>query len=263
MPTAEPRVRLVHWHAAEAAERGRLLRKAGYRPETGPITSQTLRELSAKPPAAVVIDLARQPSQGRDVGVAIRHRKATRHIPLVFVGGDKRNSASVRQHLPDATFASWRGIKGALRRAIAHPPATPAVPAGVMAGYSGTPLVKKLGIKPQTRVALVDAPKDFEQTLGTLPPGVTIQSGNRGRRDLTIWFVSSRSVLRRRVSAMVRHGDGGGLWIAWPKQASGIKTDVTQHEVRRSGLDAGLVDYKICAIDETWSGLKFSKRRSS
>ena len=132
---------------------------------------------------------------------------------------------------------------------------------GSVAGYSGTPLVKKLGIKPGFTVALVDAPEGFEDLLVDLPADIVMRHSARGKRDLTIWFNDSASKLKRRVEAMARAVEGGSIWIAWPKKASGVATDVTEALVRKSGLDQGLVDVKICAIDETWSGLKFYRRK--
>ncbi|UCG89489.1 MAG: DUF3052 family protein [Gemmatimonadota bacterium] len=131
----------------------------------------------------------------------------------------------------------------------------------MLAGYSGTPLPKKLGIKNGATVVLVGGPKGFESTLGPLPEGVTLRKQARGKCDMIIWFPKSRKDLERRVSELGALAGKGGMWIAWPKQASGVKSDLNQAIVRSSGLAVGLVDYKICAIDETWSGLKFAKRK--
>ncbi|MGE5813355.1 MAG: DUF3052 domain-containing protein [Acidobacteriota bacterium] len=133
-----------------------------------------------------------------------------------------------------------------------------------MAGYSGTPLPKKLEIKEGTRVALVGAPADFAKTLGKLPAGAKLRRGVAGSRDLTIWFVTSRRQLEGdlRKIAPPREGDQPGhLWIAWPKKSSGVKTDVTEDVLRELILPIGMVDRKVCAVDETWSGLLFSWRR--
>jgi hypothetical protein len=135
-----------------------------------------------------------------------------------------------------------------------------------MPGYSGTPLPKKLEIKEGTRVALVGAPAEFAVTLGKLPAGATLNRGvGRGRaRDLTIWFVTSRRQLEGDLlrNAPPRDGDRPGhLWIAWPKKSSGMATDLTEDVLRDVILPFGLVDRKVCAIDETWSGLLFSWRR--
>ena len=129
-----------------------------------------------------------------------------------------------------------------------------------MAGYSGTPLVKKLGIAAGMRVALVGAPKGFARLLVGLPDAVQISARVTGSPDVSIWFVTSRRALDAQAEAMSALM-GQALWIAWPKKASGWKTDVTEDAVRGAGLAHGLVDYKVCAIDETWSGLKFARRR--
>ena len=130
------------------------------------------------------------------------------------------------------------------------------------AGYSGTPLPRKLGIKPGAVVVLVGAPRDFEHTLGDLPEGTKLRRGARSKCDLAIWFPKGRRDLEAKVKQMGTYAGGDGIWIAWPKQASGMKTDLTQTLVRNAGLAVGLVDFKICAIDETYSGLKFTWRKA-
>ncbi len=255
-----PRVQLIHWKAAEAKGRAERLRAAGYAVTYAELNPEGLRQLQRNPPAAVVIDLSRLPAQGRDVALTLRRAKPTRHVPLVLVDGDPKKVAGIRKLLPDATYTSWGRIRGALGRAIARPPADPVVPASALAGYSGRPLVKKLGIKSNWVVALVGAPADFERILGPLPEGVTLRRQARGRRDLTLWFARSRKELDGRIERVAASLGTGGLWIAWPKKASGVETDLTEAEVRRVGLAAGLVDYKICAIDATWSGLRFAVR---
>jgi hypothetical protein len=129
------------------------------------------------------------------------------------------------------------------------------------AGYSGTPLVRKLGIKPGARLALIGAPEGFNAVLGELPDGVTVRRRARGPCDVVVAFCVRRDQLRRRLPALRAALDpSGGLWIAWPKRASGVATDLGDGPVRELGLAAGLVDNKVCAIDETWSGLRFVYR---
>ena len=123
-------------------------------------------------------------------------------------------------------------------------------------GYSGTPLAQKLGIREASTVALVGASEEF--TIPHLPPGVEIRRSARGRSDVTLWFVRSAAELAARIGAMAKRADGNTLWICWTKRAAGIRTDVTEHAVRAAGLANGLVDFKIAAIDETWSGLRFA-----
>ena len=129
-----------------------------------------------------------------------------------------------------------------------------------LAGYSGTPLVKKLGIKPDTTVALLAAPDGFERELVGLPDNVRLVSRLGKSPEMTIWFVRACRELDRKIEGVSR-AMGPALWIGWPKRASGVKTDVTEDLVRAAGLANGLVDYKVCAINETWSGLKFARAR--
>jgi hypothetical protein len=128
-------------------------------------------------------------------------------------------------------------------------------------GYSGTPLPKKLGIREGSRVALVSAPQGFETTLGALPTGAYLRPNVRGRLDVIVFFVTRRAELSRRFPVFVRAlADDGGLWVAWPKQTSGVATDLKFEAVQSVGLDAGLVDNKVAAINGTWSGLRFVYR---
>ena len=246
-------IRLVHWKPEEAKARVAALRTAGYQVDDAPFTG--LKGLERFD--ALLIDLTRLPSQGRDLALAVRERKATRHLPILFVEGDPEKVARTRKLLPDAGYASWRGVRGALKRALAAPRHAPVVPDSRMAGYSGTPLPKKLGLKPGMIVALLGAPKGFEKLL---PDDLRLRRQARGRCDLAIWFPKSRADLERRIDRVASLSDGGDVWVAWPKQASGVESDLTQIVVRRTGLDRGLVDYKVCAIDATYTGLRFTRR---
>jgi hypothetical protein len=132
---------------------------------------------------------------------------------------------------------------------------------GPPAGYSGTPLVRKLGIKPQARLGLIAAPDGFDEVLGELPAGVVVRRRLQGTFDVLVAFATRRAELERRLPAWRGALDqAGGLWVAWPKRASGVATDLGDGVVRELGLAAGLVDNKVCAIDATWSGLRFVYR---
>jgi hypothetical protein len=126
-------------------------------------------------------------------------------------------------------------------------------------GYSGTPLVRKLGIKPGSRLQFVSEPKDFAGLLGGLPAGLRFAS--RGALDFAMLFVKSQSDLKKRFGRLRdRLEPDGMLWVSWPKKTSGVATDLTEEVVRTFGLESGLVDVKVCAVDDTWSGLKFVRR---
>jgi hypothetical protein len=131
-----------------------------------------------------------------------------------------------------------------------------------MAGYSGTALPQKLGIKPGCRVALLSAPKGFADSL-SLPEEVAVATSLAGKAPLNVavLFVTSRADLLKRFSTVAKRLDpAGGFWVAWPKRSSGVETDLTEDRVREIALEAGLVDNKVCAIDDTWSGLRLVYR---
>jgi len=259
------RVLLLHWKPAEAAPHAAALGAAGHEVRVlDPDGVPPLRaELAGHPPDAIVIDLGRLPTQGGAVAIALRQRTATRHAPLVFVEGDPVKTARVRALLPDAAYTTGRGLASALRKAlVARPKAKPVVP-GTMAGYSGTPLPKKLGIRPGSAVALLGAPEGFERTLGPLAEGARVRPDARSAFNVGLLFARSRADLVRRFPAAAKAmGEPGALWIVWPKKASGVRTDLDERAVRAFGLAASLVDYKIAAIDATWSGLCFARRRA-
>jgi hypothetical protein len=129
-----------------------------------------------------------------------------------------------------------------------------------VAGYSGTPLARKLGIMPGHRLGLIDAPAGFEDAL-KLPEEVTVRSQARGTFDVILYFSSSEKALARRFDKLARRlAPDGGLWIGWPKKASKVPTDLSFDVVQTIGLRVGLVDNKVCAIDDTYSGLRFVVR---
>jgi hypothetical protein len=131
-----------------------------------------------------------------------------------------------------------------------------------MRGYSETPLAKKLGIKEGFRVGLVNSPKDFQKQLASLPAKVKISVADlRKPLDLIILFTDSQRTLKIEFPILAEKLNVNGmLWIAWPKKSSGVSTDLSFDTVQQTGLQAGLVDVKICAVNEIWSGLKFVYR---
>ena len=119
-------------------------------------------------------------------------------------------------------------------------------------------------MKEGARLALVGAPEDFERTLGLLPDGVELRARARGPLDLIVFFTTSRAELERRFEKLAGAlAPAGALWIAWPKKSSGVKSDLTEDALREVGLPLGLVDNKVCAIDDTWSGLRFVIRKEN
>jgi hypothetical protein len=127
-----------------------------------------------------------------------------------------------------------------------------------MAGYSKRSLMDKVGIKEGLRVAILDEPRNYAATLGKLPPGVKASSKLQGTQGFIHFFTRSSSELEQKLPTLKSGlAQDGMLWISWPKRSSGLDTDLSENIIRDCGLKNGLVDVKVCAIDETWSGLKF------
>lgn len=261
MAAGKQRVRLVHWKEEEVPERVERLEREGYEVDGEvPGTSIGVKQLREDPPDAFVIDLGRLPSHGREVAYALRQSKALRSTPIVFVGGATAKVEAIRAGLPDAVYTTWEEAGDALRGAIASPLADPVVPVSDSGSPSGKPLAEKLGIKPDSVVALLDAPEGIESTIAP-PHGTTLRRGNRGGREMTIWFTTSRRELNRRFDSVAKAVGEGTLWMAWPKGSSGVDTDLTEDVIRDHALSKGMVDTKVCAIDKTWSGLRLTRRR--
>jgi CheY-like chemotaxis protein len=263
-----PRVRLFHWKAVEAAPLLDSLRSLGYEvdyqqewnPEIG-------RAIKLSPPAAILIDLSRLPSHGREIAIYMRANKTTRVIPIVFVDGAAEKVDIVRQALPDATYTNRGRLPAALRKAAARTLKNPVVPAPMMDRYAARTAAQKLGIVEGSPVAVFDAPRNYAQVIGELPPDVSLEEEPAEACPVTLWFVRDADAYRSALPRMRAKAAATKFWILWPK-AGAVKSapalkgvTITETTVRECALDAGLVDYKICSVDATWSGLCFAKSK--
>jgi len=256
------RIRLFHWNFTEAEAKTLILESLGYEVDYEQYPPKALKQLRNSPPAAVIIDLSRLPSQGRDIAVNILHAKATRNIPIIFVEGDPQKVQQIKMHVPDAIYTHYDQIDEALKKAFTDPPKVKLIPKSIFEPYKHSSLAKKLGIKPNSRLVLVNSPNDFTKTLGELPQNVTIENNLSNKSDIVILFAAKQESLRSQVIEIINElPSGGKLWIAWRKQGTETATRVTQATVRKTGLALGLVDYKICRIDSEWTALLFTRRR--
>jgi hypothetical protein len=191
--------------------------------------------------------------------MALRANKSTRQVPIVFVDGDPEKVKAIKATLPDAAYTTWGRLKTALPRAVAKPPSAPVVPPSSI--YSGKPAVEKMGIKPGMQVALLGAPPGFASALKPMPARVRLNAKPDPTADLFICVVRTMRELHTHLMTLGTVVERQALWVVWPKQGAKIRSEVTGNTVRETGLASGWVDYKICAVDETWSGLAFKKRR--
>jgi hypothetical protein len=256
-----PRLRLFHWRAAEAAPLITALKAAGYQVDYDQDFA-SFRKARQSPPEAFVIDLTRMPSYGREVAVALRGSPATRGIPLVFAGGDPEKVAAVKRLIPDAAYTSHARLPATLRRA--KPPADPVVPTRMMDRWAGRSIAQKLGITRDARVAVIDPPADYARAIGDLPEGASYEEGSSEESPppdckIALWFVRDIAALQAALPNMRRTAGRSRVWILWRKGSiNGLNGQV----IRESANSVGLVDYKICSVNQTWSGMVFTVKKA-
>jgi len=263
------RVRLVHWNAKEAEPLVQSLTVAGHSVElTSSVGSGIMKYLRAAPPDAVVIDLTRQPSHGREIGVAIRNGKTLKHLPILYVDGVPERVEAIRRVLPDATFTTRSRLAAALKRA--QPLENPVRPAPMMERFGNRTTAQKLGIVPARgiapRVAIIDPPADYERVIGPLPEGAELEENPREILPITLWFIHDPASFHARLPRMRALAAHTRLWILWRKKTpkKKPKNEVDELDgglIRRAAIDVSLVDYKICSLDATWSGMVFAVKK--
>lgn len=254
-------IRLICWNESLAAERALSLKSAGLEVDASPFNpAGMMTRLRENPPSLFLIDLDRLPSHGREVGVALRNSKALRQIPIVYAGGAEEKVERIRQELPDATFTDWSKATAAVKRTLRKAPTVVVTPLPHMQRFAGSPLAKKLDLKKGAKAALIGAEEGFTELLGDHQ--AELQSKIDKETTLMLWFVRSKRELHESFEiAGARMLPGRSLWIIYPKTAGRYKVDFNQNDVRLRGLAVGLVDYKICAVDNDWSGMKFAQRK--
>jgi hypothetical protein len=252
------RIRLFHWNAEEARPLLTVLKAAGHSVQYQErLTSP--RELRVSVPDAYLIDLSRLPSHGREVGVYLRGAKSTRHVPIVFVAGSPDKVEYVRRALPDATYTSLSRVRSALKSAIANPPVNPVKAAQMMERWGHRTTAQKLGIAKDSRVAVIDPPSGYAQAIGDLPEGASFEEDSGEGCAVTLWFVHGVPDFHAALPRMRKLATRSRLWILWRKN----KRDGLDGNLIRAGcVDVGLVDYKICSINDTWSGMVFAVKKA-
>jgi CheY-like chemotaxis protein len=253
------RLRLIHWNAAEAERYVKLLEDAGHRVEYFPeFSPQLMREWRTSPPDAFVIDLSLLPSHGREIAIALRQSKNTRPIPIVFCEGEEEKVAKTRALLPDAVFCPFSRLKSWVRQLKKS--AAPVVPVSMMDRYGARTTAQKLGVREGDAVRLIDAPRDMPGALGELPLRVTFVESSPAA--VTLLFAIDPQTFFQRLSEFRSLATMTKLWVCWRKGKS-MGGGVSERLVRETGISLGLVDYKVCSINEIWSGLLFSYKTST
>jgi len=259
------RIRLLHWKALEAGKYLAALAAGGHTVQYDQdVDSASLRDWRAQPPQAFVIDLSRLPARGREIGVALRQSPATRCVPLVFCEGAPDKVEETRAFLPDAVYCGFQKLRGTLRQALLAPPVEAAVPVAMMQRYAARTTAQKLGIEAASAVAvvvsLVDPPRDFLAVLGDLPAGVEFTEDERSPAAVVLCFVHDLPSLQARMSELRPRARTAKLWFCWRK-GKAAAGGVSDSSIRATGISLGLVDYKVCSLNQIWSGMLFALRR--
>jgi CheY-like chemotaxis protein len=235
----------------------KLLKRAGFEVEYDPqFDSKIMRQCRENPPAAFLIDLSRLPSQGREAAIGLRQSPKTKHIPMVFCDGVAEKVKQISAILPDAVCCTSETLVKTLREP--KPVSAPVRPTDMMNRYASRTTAQKLGISEGSTIAVVDPPRNFRSVLGELPSSAEfVEEGGA----VTICFVHSVSAVREDMSRLRHQAAKTKLWISWRKKSAAVHDGVTEDLVRTTGIALGLVDYKVCAIDDMWSAMLFAQTK--
>ena len=250
------RVYLFHWKEADAPALIAHLRKAGFAVAWRKAPPK-VSELLAISPLAVVIDLSKLPSQGGSIAAWIRGTKSLRHLPIVFVNGEPAKVETIQKRVPDAVYTNTKNLGAAILNAIKTQPAHPVVPPQMMQSTRST--AEKLGIRTGDRVSVIDPPRNYRNALGTLPQNTELVEDSTESCAVTLWFIHDAAEYRAALPKRRTLAAKSKLWILWSK---GHKDGFNGNLVRDSALRFGLVDYKICSINETWSGIAVAVKKA-
>jgi hypothetical protein len=253
-----PRILVIHYDPAEVLMLASRIRRENFEADVYSVRGTAgFSAIRGAPPDAIVIDLTRMPSYGRAMGALLRESKSLRKIPLVFIEGDPVKTKLVKKTLPDALFTNVLRIGAALEKAIRQAPAEPMAPVA-----PGVPLAGKLRIEPGSTVAVMYAPEGFLEKLGPLPKDARFER-QAANATVILLFVKSVAALGRELNTISpKLQRGRTLWIIWPKKASRFKTDLTMPKIAEMCSALSLSGYKVCAVDEIWSGLAVTLPRT-
>ena len=252
----QKRVRVIHWKPEESGPLIARCEAAGfaveYAPERFPEIARAIRQ---SPPDVIVIDLSRLPSHGRECAVALRTTKYSREIPLILAGGEATKVDAIRKLLPDVVFISYDGVCDAIRSA--RKVTNPVTPTPIMERYGNRTVAQKLGAKEGTAIAVIDAPRDYADVIGPLPEGAALLEEPETIEPITLWFIRDERTYQDVLPKMRKLAARTKLWVAWRKGSKQFTGDM----VRIQAINAGLVDYKICALGQSWSGMAFAAKK--
>jgi hypothetical protein len=254
-------IKLISWHE-DVKAKAAALKQAGVRIDATPLIrlSGVVGDLARLNPAVLVLDLDKLPSNSREIALALRSSKSACHIPILFAGGTAEKIVRIRSEHPDGIFTNWSEARQTLATLLRRPPSMPhAIPPR---DFSATPLLKKLGIRAGMEIVLIAAPDGFGDLLGDPPENSSLVTRLSAKTGLALCFVRSMKDLAGALELLtLRLPKQASAWIVHPKRTGKYQVDFNQNDVRNHSLAVGLVDYKVCSIDDNWSALKFARRQ--
>lgn len=257
-----PRIRFLHWKAEEAGEAIRLLETSGYVVEYDEqFRSGQMKAWRESPPDAFLIDLSRLASHGREIAIALRQSPRTSSIPIVFCEGSDEKVSATREVLPDAVFCKLPKLLSTLRKALSEEQQNPSRPTAMMDRYKHRTASQKLGIREGSVVAVIDAPRDGMKMLGELPRNVEVLEEWSPAVSVMLCFLHNAQSVGITLSSIRGCAAMSKLWILWRKGGKAVRGELTEGLIRETALNLGLVDYKVCSVDPTWSGMLFAQRK--
>ena len=254
-------IRLIHWNPAEAQERATRLPDDEFDVDHAPLNPPACEPYAPTHPTPYSSTLAACPPTAATSAYPCARPRPPVGFPSSLSTATPPRLRACASCCPTPSIPTGPTSSPPCATPSPTRPPSPSCSSPAWPATPVRPCRANSGIKPGYAIALPGEPDDFEATLGDLPDPVTLRRRVQGRCDLIVWFVGSRRQLRQRVQRYGARAGPGGLWICWPKKASGVKTDLSERVVRETGLANGLVDYKIAAIDQTWSGLRFTRRK--
>src|SRR5581483_10054769 len=207
-------------------------------------------------------DLSRLPSHGREIAIPLRNSRRTANVPLIFCEGAKEKVTAVQRTLPDAAYCTLRNLRSTLQSALRNPPRDPVKPVAMMDRYGLRTVAQKLGIRESSAVRVIDPPRDVSEILSPLPNGVELlEDASSQNVSVTLCFVPDAPSLFETLSRVRIFARDSKLWVLWRKGGQTARGDLTETLLRTNALDLGLVDYKICSVNQVWSAMAFALKR--
>ncbi len=224
---------------------------------------ESLNFITGERPSAIIFNLAKRPSTCRDLAIYIRKRKNLRMIPFLFIDGEEEKTEKIRDLFPEDYFCGKDDLNSIIIKILAEPGRLFPQPESLFSGYSGKSALEKLDIRKNENICLIDVDESFYSLFEENVENYNIGSRITRETKLTLIYLKEENNVAPFLRYYLENSrDDSSLWLCWPKKKGKIKTNLTQKFIRDTALGFGLVDYKICSINNNWSGMKFTRKKN-